>query len=358
MAIEIQKTKNGIIYFARVRDLDGKWYPTLKRRTKAEAKMDEAELIRKKSRAEGATVTAERDLTVGDFIAQWQQECRFNVSEGWQMSQDQMIRDYLLPVIGTKKLLRFRRKDGGDVMNAIQQSGKSPQTQLHVYSLMHKIFEDAVEHYEYLESNPVHKRYRPEVPRKETAFLKPVEMQTLLNFVQDHYLGRAIWIMGLAGLRWETIPPLTWGAIDFEMGQIEIRAGFKYKIREVRPMPKHKNWTTAPIVPFLRDYLIQFRPHPYDETASKMLVCPNRKGEMLSYDTFEDALKRLCEKAGVRKIAPHGLRHSCSELWVNAGASTTDVGRVLNHSNENTTRRYMHRTDDRLKSIGQAVGFT
>ncbi|MGK5088750.1 tyrosine-type recombinase/integrase [Bdellovibrionota bacterium FG-2] len=202
----------------------------------------------------------------------------------------------------------------------------------------------------------MHRWYRPDVPKKETAFLKPCELLALFDFVRDHYLGRAIWIMGLAGLRWETIPPLIWDAINLEQAQIDIRAGFKYKIGEVRPQPKHRDWTKAPIVPMLHDFLLERQPNPYEESASKKLVCPNLKGEMLSYNTFEDALKRLCGKAGVRIISPHGLRHSCSELWVEAGASSTDVGRVLNHQNESTTKRYMHRTDDRLRLIGQTVG--
>ena len=87
-------------------------------------------------------------------------------------------------------------------------------------------------------------------------------------------------------------------------------------------------------------------------------VCENIHGGMLSYESFvTKVLPAFCKKAGVKRITPHELRHSCTEIYVQAGASAEDLRRLLNHKSLSATVRYMHRTDERLQSIaGQIEG--
>lgn len=40
-------------------------------------------------------------------------------------------------------------------------------------------------------------------------------------------------------------------------------------------------------------------------------------------------------------MTPHGLRHSCTELFVNQGASLEDLRRLLNHEDSGTTEGYV-----------------
>jgi site-specific recombinase XerD len=58
------------------------------------------------------------------------------------------------------------------------------------------------------------------------------------------------------------------------------------------------------------------------------------------------------------RVTPHELRHSCTELYVQAGASAEDLRRLLNHKSLAATIRYMHRTDERLQRIASQVGPT
>ncbi len=85
-------------------------------------------------------------------------------------------------------------------------------------------------------------------------------------------------------------------------------------------------------------------------------VAPGPNGEMLSYHSLYSGLKTLCRLAGVKIVTPHELRHSCTELYVEAGASAEDIRRLLNQSSLSATARYMHRTDGRLSRIATLVG--
>src|SRR5262249_28648254 len=116
-----------------------------------------------------------------------------------------------------------------------------------------------------------------------------------------------------------------------------------------QPYTKQKDWGFFPMPELLKEYLQQFR-------QDEGFVCPGSRGGMLSYTTFYEGLERLCMDAGLPVITPHELRHTATEMYVENGASETDVQRLLNHKNSSTTKRYMHRTDERLMRISTRVG--
>ena len=189
-----------------------------------------------------------------------------------------MARDYVFPILGERRLVDVRPQDIGWTLEQARQAGLSAQSVKHVYALIHKIFEDAVEHFGWLGRNPCLGRYRPKVPRRERAFLSPAQSMQLLEFTRRHYLGPAIWFQILAGLRNSEVQALRWNAIDWERGQILIRAAqFLEELKAERREP---------------------------ETA---FIAQSETGEMLSYETYLRALARLCEEAGVPKVTPHDV---------------------------------------------------
>ncbi len=154
----------------------------------------------------------------------------------------------------------------------------------------------------------------------------------------------------MTGLRLSEVQALQWKNIDFEKNQILICAAFKRAENEIKPYPKQKNWLIVPMPALLVSYL-----------KNKMrfalgFAAPAKMGGMLDYSKFYRGLKKLCRDAGVDHVTPHELRHSCTEIWFRHGATLEDIRRLLGHKSVETTRRYVHRTDDRLIKLAKEIG--
>ena len=349
MAIVKRKQKDGTVsYQVRVKDQLGRWLPSQSFARKADAERHERLLEEQSESAWGAGREGRRQ-TVAQYWDQWSKECRSKVSDGWKYTQDQIFRDYCLPLLGQQRMGEVLPEHVGIVLQEAAKLGRSDQTRMHIYNLLHKMFSDAIEHYLYLARNPVLRRYRPEIRKRERPYLKPAESMSLLVHCRDHQLGPAVWLGLYAGLRPSEIQGLRWKAVDFDLGQVLIRAAFKRKTGKLDDFPKQKDWGTAPMTRALDEYLRERRGKPED------FVVPAAGGEMLSYQTLYHGLKWLCREAGVRVITPHELRHSCTELWVEAGASQEDIRRLLNHKSPSATQTYMHRTDGRLRTLSDKV---
>jgi len=353
MAIISKKSKtDGVRYLVRVRDPLGKWFPSQTFNRKVDAERYERELLLKRDRGGSAASSELREMTLADYWKRWSAECRSRVGEGWRTTQNRNASKYVLPYLGNRKLREIKSSDIGLFMGAMEKYKLSPQSIMHLYNLLHKMFEDAVEYYEFVELNPVKKRFRPQIHRVEREFLSPADSWKLLEVSKDHFAGMAIWVALLSGLRPGEIQALRWSAIDFDRSQILIRATFNKKVGKIQDHPKQKDWGRAPMPKVLSDFL-------KDRSKGKRaddFVCPNDEGGMLSYESFvRQVLPRLCAQAGVKRVTPHELRHSCTELYVQVGASAEDLRRLLNHKSLSATIRYMHRTDERLQGIASQI---
>jgi site-specific recombinase XerD len=51
---------------------------------------------------------------------------------------------------------------------------------------------------------------------------------------------------------------------------------------------------------------------------------------------------RLRQKAGLRKLRLHDLRHQYASFLVNSGRSLYEVQKILGHSSHSVTERYAH----------------
>jgi integrase len=353
MAIETRHTKNGRTFRAKVQDPLGNWYRATTFYSKPEAVEEEARLLRQNAQGVQAAKGDRSRLTVDAYVRQWKDQCRAKASDGWKLTQDQMLRDFILPNLGRLKLRAVTPQHIGALLSGMAKEGLSAQTQLHVYNLLHKMFDDALDDdMPVIASNPVRKKYRPKVRIRERPYLAPDEARKLLEAATNEFIGPAVWICVLTGLRSEAILPLRVGCLDFLNKEIVVVECLKRKTNEVLPYPKGGKPHKVPMPEQLLEYL---RKKVAGKGESDFVVGGIRS-QMLSYNTLLRHLRRLCKQAGVRSIATHGMRHSTSELWYEMGASEEDVARLLDQKSTATTKRYKHRADERLKRIAVDVG--
>jgi integrase/recombinase XerD len=90
-------------------------------------------------------------------------------------------------------------------------------------------------------------------------------------------------------------------------------------------------------------YLNQVRNHVKIAKGFEDFVFLNRSGKSLTRVMIFTIIKKLTEKAGIKKtISPHTFRHSFATHLVNAGADLRAVQDMLGHVSITTTEIYMH----------------
>ena len=88
---------------------------------------------------------------------------------------------------------------------------------------------------------------------------------------------------------------------------------------------------------------------PAGRADSGALFLGNRGGR-LGARQVRDLVHRTTALAGVRDLAPHGLRHSTATHLLDGGSDLRSVQEVLGHASLSTTQRYTHVSTERLRS--------
>lgn len=349
MAIFKRNRKNGPSYQLKVRGSDGRWISeTFERKSDAEKRETEIKL----EKENGSIVSnLNRNLTLDEYFSTWNKETKgTSASLGWRNSQIQMYRDHVSPLIGGMKLQHVTPATISKILSNAAEKNLGPAMRKHIYNLLRKIFGDAVEMFHVLSVNPVIRKLRPRLPKKEATYLEPQDAKNLLQSIQGKKYEVAVWLGVLGGRRIGEIQALKWENVDLDRGLIQIRATYVRKEKVFRNYPKGTRWQTIKMPPELWEIMKRER-----LTSKSEYVVVSESGEFLSYHTFHQALKRYCREAGVKVLSSHGLRHSCSEIYMENGASRDDLRMLYNHSTSAVTDGYIHDKGERVGRVAQVI---
>lgn len=208
MAIVSRKNKDGsYTYQVRERDINGKQV-SFSFNKKGDAKAFEAQLKVNKNK-NVPLASPGKKITLNEFWDNWFTRSN-TATDGWKYSQRQMYRDYIKPYIGNLSLSNIKPPHISDILIKMEKLGRAEQTRKHVYNLLHKIFEDCIEDYNYLTENPVKSKFLPKVIIKDSEYLDYDEVKLLLLNVRGKKYGLGIWIQLFLGLRIGEVIYLKW----------------------------------------------------------------------------------------------------------------------------------------------------
>ena len=138
------------------------------------------------------------------------------------------------------------------------------------------------------------------------------------------------------GLRLGELLHLQVGDIDSPRMLVHVRQGKGAKDRLV-PL-------SVQLLQELRTYWHCYRPQRW--------LFPNAQHEPLCPGTIQRWLKRMVRQARLTKPATmHTLRHSFATHLLEAGVDVLTVQKILGHSSLQTTTRYLHLRNDRLRLV-------
>lgn len=195
------------------------------------------------------------------------------------------------------------------------------------------IFED------YRKTNPLELIEAPKLGRKLPDTLAVEEIDSLINAIdlgsKQGERNRAILetLYG-CGLRVSELTNLKISDLFFEEGFIKVTGkGDKQRLVPIGPTTEK----------YINIYRKEIRVHQEIHAMAKDTVFLNQHGKPLTRAMIFTIVKRLAEKAGIRKtISPHTFRHSFATHLLENGADLRAIQQMLGHESITTTEIYTH----------------
>lgn len=308
---------------------------------------------------------ARADLTVRRFLDQWLTDVlpgsvALRTEEGYA----EIVRLYVVPHIGQKRLRTLTARDVAKMLNALEAQGRSPNTRRLARSVLRRALrwaeaEGMVARNVAALANGV-KVGRPDNGAKA---LTVAQSRTFLDHIRgDRY--EAAFVVGLAlGLRRGEILGLSWPDLDLDAtpprmtvqrGLIRLK-GRGLTLDDTKTAGSRRTvQLPAPVVDALRRHrLAQLEerlvvgPEWPESPLGADLVFRAPFGTPADPDNFRAHCYRVTEAAGIGRRSPHQLRHSAASLLIAQGVPMKLVSEVLGHSSIRITADiYAHLYDE------------
>lgn len=303
------------------------------------------------------------DMTVQQIIELWFEHQKRTWKPTTETNHKIAIEKHILPLIGNKKASKLTRAAYiNDFINVKLDEGKAPSTVHRYHSIVRAAINFAVDE-EMIDRN----RFSSVRIAKNNVldnFLEPDELQIFLNKAKeigDITQYTLIYLLAYTGMRKGEAHALKWSDIDFENNTIFIQATRdRHGYRRPKTDRSVRNIEVdVKIIDLLRKYKTESKKEllmfgtPLKETD---YVFINLNSNVVVYDVYEihffdkvyQSLKD--DNISIKKISPHGLRHTHISILINMNIPPTDIAQRVGNSLEMIYNVYAHHFSKKEKS--------
>jgi integrase len=293
--------------------------------------------------AAGLRAPAER-LTVETHLEHWiTNVLPLSVRPSTAENYACIARTHLIPSIGKKRLTRLSPEDVEELLRRKHDAGLSPNT----VRLIRAVLRRALRHAERQGKVPRNVAALVDgvrVPKPQKRALSLDEAQRLLLAARQDRLGALYATLLELGLRLGEALGLRWEDVDLEHGNITVVR----RLDRTGTAAETKTHTSRRTL-HLSDGLVSTLQAHAARQGEEMLqtgelwhetgfVFTSEVGTPLDQSNLRRRFARLCDQAGVGKLAPHELRHSAATLLLAQGVPLHVVSEVLGHSSIRETK--------------------
>lgn len=290
------------------------------------------------SQIAAGTFGKQKDILFRDFADKWLKEYASVSVKGTTLKEySKVVRTYLKPQFGTKNVSGITPSM---IQSFISSLDLSPRTINKILAVLKNIMKHA-EMWGYVNSNPAKNIKRVKESRKEMSYLNPNEAKLFLDNVNPRYhalFATAI----LTGLRQGELLALRWS--DYNGKTLCVRrtltpAGFTdTKTGKIR---------NVDVTPHLAKILS-------DHESKGDLIFTNKDGNPVRpANLVKREFLPALERAGLKRIRFHDLRHTYAALMLSIGANIKYIQVQMGHTSITTTLdRYGHL----LPSVSEGLG--
>lgn len=190
-----------------------------------------------------------------------------------------------------------------------------------------------------LEKYPEEKRERF-LTKQELDHLHEVLNDAEAKSTENRYFIAAIRLLLMTGARLREITTLKWSYIDLETGKLNL------------PISKTGK-KTIPLSDKATDYLREMLRDGMRVDENPYVIVGAKPGR--HFVEMQSPWRRIRKKAGLEDVRIHDLRHSFASFAINDGIHLQMVGKLLGHTQAQTTMRYAHLSDDTMKQAANRV---
>lgn len=270
--------------------------------------------------------------TVAGYLTKWLASKKQHVSSSTFDGYRKIMELRLVPALGTILLVDLKRKTIRDWLNTLEVSNK---TLSNIQSCLRSALNDAVDHEELLETNPLagwtfSRKDRvkeddvdPFSPEEQRAILATLDGQAK-NLVQF-----ALW----TGIRTSELVALDWGDIDWLKGEVYVtRAMTQAAAGEAEVTKTLSGKRRIKLLAPAMEALVAQKAHTFlagNEVFQNPRTQDRWKGDQPIRKTM---WIKAVKKAGVRYRRPYQTRHTYASMMLSAGEHPMWVAGQMGHS--------------------------
>jgi integrase len=297
-----------------------------------------------KAASECPTLKAYADKWLDSYAAA---RCKFSTAQGYRAS----FKNHILPALGHKRLDEIRRSDVKELLYSLANKELSAGTVRNVKACLSSLLTHAFED-ELIPGNPASrtgKLIRKKDRKEDVNPFTADEAATFLTACQEHRPRfHPFFLCALrTGMRLGELLALEWGDIDFRGGFIEVRRAL---VRGRVVTPKSGKGRRVDMSKQLAATLKALRAERKAETLKKgwgqvpeMVFCSETGGYLDGDHLRRRVFAKVLEKAGLRRVRIHDLRHTFATLLIQNKESLAYVKDQLgHHSIQLTVDTYGH----------------
>jgi integrase len=172
----------------------------------------------------------------------------------------------------------------------------------------------------------------PKCPPPKTDYLSPEECELLLSN-SSGVINEMVLAALRTGMRQGELKGLQWSSIDWQTRSVAIRHSY-CDVRKVLDTPKSNRERHIPLDMDVLEML-----HRRKKNTGYLFLDGSKP---FNSPRLNHRLAKVCQKAGLRKITWHVLRHTFASQLAMRGVPLNTVQALLGHSSIMTTMRYAH----------------
>lgn len=276
--------------------------------------------------------STKRAPTVAELWEEYERVHLPTLSARGAADQRSMWRKYILPELKHQQVRELTSRQVDRLHAKITNAGQATRAN-RVIEVLRKALNLATR-WEWLDRNPADGFTRnTEQPRER--YLKREEYQRVfdaLDHMANQKAANAIRLLVLTGARRGEVLNLEWEDLDLDVG-IWNRPAAKSKDR------KRKRITLSNEALVLLKVMAETPEGPY--------LFPTKHGTPMQ--DFNHSWKWLKERTCLNDLRIHDLRHSFASVLISEGETLETIGKLLGHSQHQTTLRYAHLMDDPMR---------